>query len=102
MRRTLALTAAALCLLLILMATSAFPHWQRAIDVLLAGGLVGLAVADEDRRRSSLVAWLGGSLLLIGALDLRGWPVLGLWGCAVGVWFLRQSPHSPAPPEPRP
>lgn len=84
-----ALTLAAICLGSNAVTVVAFPKSQRCSDFLLAGVALGLALSAQDRRWSSLGMFLSGAMLVIGAFDLRGWAVAAMWGCALGLWFLR-------------
>lgn len=93
LRRTLALTFAALCLLLSPFAMSAFPRNERYEEFLLAGMVLGLTLSADGRRWSFLGLLVAGSLALAGGLGLRGWPVVGLWACVGGLCYLK-TPHA--------
>lgn len=104
LRRTTALTFAALCLLLSPFFLSAFPRRERYEDFLLAGMVLGLTLSVGGRWWAFLGLLVAGSLALAGALSLRGWPVIGLWVCVGGLWYLqgaRAAVTRPgAPPQP--
>ena len=100
LRQGAGLGLATSCVMMNVVTGVSFPRNQHCADLLLAGGIFGLTLCADEERWQTLGKSLAASLLLIGVLDVRGWPVVALWGCVTGLCYLRlERDHNRHPKE---